>query len=118
MRSKQSLIGAEAENKVEKYLKKNNFTILHRNFTTKYGEIDIIVKKNNFIRFVEVKKRNYIPTDIFEIIPKKKIHSLIKTSKIFITKNNLSDNTYIFEFDLAIINNKNEINYYKNFFEV
>lgn len=39
------------------YLQKAGYTILERNYTTKYGEIDIIAKKDRYIAFVEVKAR-------------------------------------------------------------
>lgn len=40
-----------------KYLKKQGFRILERNFSTDNAEIDIIAKKDNLIAFVEVKTR-------------------------------------------------------------
>ena len=39
------------------YLIKNGFDILHRNYRCKLGEIDIIAKKDDIIRFIEVKFR-------------------------------------------------------------
>ncbi|MBO5316703.1 MAG: YraN family protein [Clostridia bacterium] len=40
-----------------KYLKKQGYRILERNFSTDNAEIDIIAKKDNLIAFVEVKTR-------------------------------------------------------------
>lgn len=113
-----TVIGAEAEHKVSIYLVKKNYVVLDKNFRTKYGEIDLIVQKDNIIRFVEVKKREKIPETLSEIIPEKKKKSLIKTAKIFISKNKINNDKFIFEFDLIIINSKNNISHYSNFFEV
>lgn len=50
-------IGKLGENIAAKYLTKNGFSIISRNFRTRYGEIDLIAKKSNKICFVEVKTR-------------------------------------------------------------
>lgn len=41
-----------------KYLKKNKYIILERNFNVRGGEIDIIAKKGDYVIFVEVKTRS------------------------------------------------------------
>ena len=48
-------IGDLGENIVCKFLVKHGFTILDRNYSKKWGEIDIIAKKDAIIHFVEVK---------------------------------------------------------------
>ncbi len=49
--------GAEGEKRVANFLRKNGFSIVKRNFQSKYGEIDIIAENHEFILFVEVKTR-------------------------------------------------------------
>lgn len=44
-----------------KYLQKNGYKILSRNFTTKFGELDIIAVNKTHIAFVEVKTRHQNP---------------------------------------------------------
>lgn len=51
------LLGGKGEKLVEKYLKKQKCVILKRNFTTPFGEADIIVRDGDEIAFVEVKTR-------------------------------------------------------------
>ena len=47
--------GEIGENVAVKFLVKHNFLILDRNYTKKWGEIDIIAKKSNKLYFIEVK---------------------------------------------------------------
>lgn len=60
--SKTQKIGEIGENIAVKFLMKHNFAILDRNYTKKWGEIDIVAKKDNKIYFIEVKSvsRNLI----------------------------------------------------------
>jgi putative endonuclease len=48
-------IGELGENIAAKFLVKHGFFILDRNYTKKWGEIDIIAEKNNKLYFIEVK---------------------------------------------------------------
>ena len=52
-------LGQKGEKMAQKYLKKQKYKILEKNFRTKLGEIDIICfdKKENQIVFVEVKAK-------------------------------------------------------------
>ena len=49
--------GMEGEKRVANFLRKNGFSIVKRNYHTRYGEIDIIAENERFILFVEVKTR-------------------------------------------------------------
>lgn len=55
-------IGQIGENIASKYLIRHGFSIIERNYTRKWGEIDIIAKKGNKIHFVEVKSKTVEPT--------------------------------------------------------
>ena len=48
-------IGEIGENVAVKFLMKHSFTILDRNYTKKWGEIDIVAEKDNKLYFIEVK---------------------------------------------------------------
>ena len=48
-------IGEIGENIAVKFLMKHGFLVLDRNYTKKWGEIDIIAEKDNKLYFVEVK---------------------------------------------------------------
>ena len=70
-------IGNEAEDKASSYLQKKGYTILERNFHSKFGEIDIIAQKENVLHFCEVKfSQNYDP---ITRITSSKMNKIIKT---------------------------------------
>ena len=50
-------MGRKGEAAVCKYLKKQGYKILHRNFRTPFGEADIVAKKADTYCFIEVKAR-------------------------------------------------------------
>ena len=53
--SKTQKIGEIGENIAVRFLMKHNFFVLERNYTKKWGEIDIIAEKENKLYFIEVK---------------------------------------------------------------
>lgn len=72
--------GAAAEAEAAKYLEKNGFSIVERNYRTKLGEIDLIAKKKDLLVFVEVKAgRNspgFSPVDHFNVQKQRKCRVL------------------------------------------
>lgn len=50
-------MGLWGENKAVEFLKAKKYIILARNYHSRFGEIDIIARKQNTIIFVEVKTR-------------------------------------------------------------
>ena len=48
-------IGEIGENIAVKFLVKHGFSIIDRNYTKKWGEIDIVAEKENKLYFIEVK---------------------------------------------------------------
>ena len=53
--SEKQKIGEIGENIAVKFLMKHGFSVIDRNYTKKWGEIDIIAKKSEKLYFVEVK---------------------------------------------------------------
>lgn len=49
--------GKKGEDMVASFLRKNGCTIIKRNYSCRFGEIDIIAKKGEILLFVEVKTR-------------------------------------------------------------
>jgi len=62
--SKTQKIGEIGENIAVKFLVKHGFLILNRNYTKKWGEIDIIAEKTNKLYFIEVKSVAFTDVEI------------------------------------------------------
>jgi len=56
-KTEKRIIGDKGEDEAVKHLVSKGYKILKRNYSCKFGEIDIIAKQNNDIVFVEVKTR-------------------------------------------------------------
>lgn len=55
--SKNQRTGERGEQIAVLYLQNKGFSIIERNYTKKWGEIDIIVKKAGIVHFIEVKSK-------------------------------------------------------------
>lgn len=77
-------IAIRGEDLAEQYLKKNGYKILERNYSKRYGEIDIVAINNNILVFVEVKTRssNRFGSPL-EAITHWKLRSVIKTAQYY-----------------------------------
>lgn len=81
----------------------NGYELLHKNWRTRFGEIDIIVKKDNLIVFVEVKSLPKGNLDyLSKVLNKDKQERIIKTSKRFLLNNRQYSNSYI-RYDVIVI---------------
>lgn len=85
-------LGKTGEDLALDFLKSHNFSVLEKNFRSKFGEIDIIAKKNDSIYFIEVKTRsNTNHGKPFESVNKRKVYHIKKTAQFYLLKNNSSD---------------------------
>jgi len=110
--------GDHAEQLVCQYLLDNEFFIVDRNYRKRYGEIDIIAKKNDLLVFVEVKRRDTNKIDPSEIIVTSKQRKIISVAKEFLSTHTDTIN-YICRFDVALVGNQNnslQIRYIANAF--
>ncbi|MEI6093540.1 MAG: YraN family protein, partial [bacterium] len=53
--SKTQQTGEIGEQEAVNYLINKGFNIIERNYTRKWGELDIVAKKSNVLHFIEVK---------------------------------------------------------------
>ena len=101
-------MGLRGEDEAVKYLKNKGYTILKRNFYSRFGEIDIIAEINNTICFIEVKTRKNNrygrPAEFVNYSKRKKI---IKTAQCYLSCN-FSENT-AYRFDII------EVIYYDSY---
>ena len=108
-------VGKLGEELACKYLIKNNYKILERNFKCKQGEIDIIALDNNEIVFIEVKTRTNakygMPADAVNEIKQK---HLLKAEKYYIYKRNLANEFIRVDvIEIYISKNKYRVNHIK-----
>lgn len=81
-------LGKFGEGKACEFLKDEGYTIIERNFKTRFGEIDIIAKENNCLAFIEVKTRSNLNFGLPEeaITQAKRAH-LIKSAYNYLASN-------------------------------
>ncbi len=80
-------IGLKAEDRAVEYLVSHNYSILDRNFHSRFGELDIVAKKDDILHFFEVKySKEY---DAITRITPKKLQKIIKTIDYYMYKKNI-----------------------------
>ena len=109
-------IGDFGEEITSKYLEKNGYRILDRNYSKPFGEIDIIAIKGDVISFVEVKTRK---SDDFayaaEAVDYYKQERIKRASQAFLMQRNLTD--FLISFDISeVYLDTRKINYIENAF--
>ncbi|MDD3323570.1 MAG: YraN family protein [Sulfurospirillaceae bacterium] len=100
--------GRISEDRACSYLVNQGYIIVERNFFSRFGEIDIIAKKDGVLHFVEVKySKNSDP--ILRITPLK-MKKIIKTINFYLLKTSFLGN---YEID-ALLVTPTEIEIIKN----
>ena len=110
--------GKKGEDYVCRYLKKNGAEILCRNYSCRFGEIDIIAKKGDILIFTEVKMREenalVLPVEAVDI---RKQQRILKAAQAYIK---FSSCLLQPRFDVAAVTSKNGrpvlVEYYENAF--
>jgi putative endonuclease len=85
-------LGRYCEDKAVRFLKKNGYKILERNYRSRFGEIDVITRVGGCLVFVEVKSRSsplFGPP--YLRITKKKRRSIIKNALSYLKKTSSID---------------------------
>ena len=103
-------IGDLGESIAAKHLKNKGFLILERNYWRKWGEIDIVAKKDNIIHFIEVKTVSYeTKADLYDAVtrgtwrPEEQVHNF-KLGQIHKALETwLSDNSCDDEWQISVL---------------
>jgi len=85
------VLGTLGERIAKIYLQMNGYQIIKCNFRCRFGEIDIIAQKNNYIHFVEVKTRTKNIVEARESIGREKEKHIWKTAEYFLYINRLEE---------------------------
>jgi putative endonuclease len=80
-------LGAEAEEFALNYLKQQGLFLIHQNFYSHAGEIDLIMKENDYLVFIEVRQRTHTGYgDGVASVGFSKQQKIIKTAHFFLLK--------------------------------
>ncbi len=110
-------LGRLGEDLASRYLEKNNYTIVKRNYRTDYGEIDIIAKNRDFLVFIEVKtRRNKTYGEAAEAVNFKKQNKILNTSLIYLSETSEELQVRYDVIEVYIIGKKPIINHFENAF--
>ncbi|NLK45428.1 MAG: YraN family protein [Treponema sp.] len=96
-------IGNNGEERASIFLENAGYKVLERNYRSRYGEIDIIVCKNETVVFVEVK--TWPRSDFFSLaqaVDYRKQKRIIKTAKCFLAEHRQYKECYV-RFDLIAL---------------
>lgn len=91
-------IGKLGEDIAEKFLAKSDYKILDRNYLKKWGEIDIVTKKENVLHFVEVKTVSHNVIHETDYQPEDNVHPwklkrLSRAIQTYLMEKKVSDET-------------------------
>lgn len=106
---KEYLLGLKGEDKAQNFLIKQGFTIMERNFHSKFGEIDIIACKDKILHFIEVKSTDKDYEASYRL-DNKKYQKILKTINFYLLKKGLNSD---FQVDLLCIY-KNKTDFREN----
>lgn len=113
-------LGKLAELKTCEYLKKKKYKLLDVNYSTRFGEIDLIMQKDNFICFIEVKARNEKSiASPAEFVDYRKQQKIITTAEIYLSDHNMNLQPRFDVVEVYTENNKiKSIKHLENAFEL
>ncbi len=108
--------GQHYEQLAERYLSASGLKPITSNYQKKCGELDLIMKDNSTIVFVEVKYRkskNF--GNAAEMVTYQKSKRIIKTAHYWLLDNNLSPHSTDYRFDVVAIHDSgHDIEWIKN----
>lgn len=99
------ILGAAGEEHAARFLENLGFTIIAKNYRTKLGEIDLIIKKSNVVAFVEVKTRTSHYFHSSHLITPSKQRKIARAAQQFISEHRLNGDL-ILRFDTVFVSVK------------
>lgn len=102
--NRKSELGKFGEDFACEYLRQQGYTIIHRNFRCRIGEIDIIAVKQEVLCFIEVKTRSSItygtPAEAVNLSKQKKIY---RCAELYMQSTDIISNMPVLSFDVIEI---------------
>lgn len=88
MPNDKKLLGAFGEDAACRYLRRRGYSILGRNYSCRFGEIDIIARKGKYIVFAEVKlRKNADHGAAMEFVTPAKQRRILATAQFWLLQN-------------------------------
>jgi putative endonuclease len=107
--SKTQKVGEIGENIAERFLVKHGYTVNERNYTKKWGEIDIIAQKEGKIYFIEVKSKQVESINVSyetnrpeENMHPRKIQRMSRVIQTYLLSKKISEEV-IWQVDLLVV---------------
>ena len=94
------LLGRRGERRAEKYLKKQGYTLLERNYIATVGEADLIMSDGETIVFIEVKTRSSEFVDPLGAIDRRRVSRIVRAANSYVKAYNIPHEV---QFDVIII---------------
>ena len=109
------ILGKNGEDEAVKYLEKQGYTIIERNFLCRQGEIDIIALDEKYLVFIEIKSRANTEYGLpSESVTERKKKHMIKAIQYYLYKRNLENaNIRIDVIEVYVKDEKYSINHIK-----
>ena len=104
--------GCIGEKLALEFLTNKGYVFIAQRFKTPYGEIDLIMRNETILVFIEVKKRTFLKEALFSL-SSRQIERIINTSLIFLQKNP-DFQMMSFRFDLVGISQIGKIHHIQN----
>ena len=94
-------VGAYWEGRVTEYLRMQGYTILYRNYRTRYSEIDIIAQDRKELTFIEVKyRKDNSAGDPLEAVTYSKQNKIYNAARFFLKENGYDVENTCIRFDV------------------
>ena len=120
MEGQKQILGREGEGIAERYLKKQGFKLLERNYRCPVGELDLVAIDHKVLVFVEVKTRtNDGSGSPLEAVDRRKQRQIIKTALYFLSQKRLHDRDARFDvIGISMERGEPVVEHIRNAFEV
>ena len=93
--------GNDGEQYVAIKLEQQGYTIIARNYTKRFGEVDLIAQKDDTVIFVEVKTRRSAYIEPGQLISPTQQKKIIATAQAYIAEHDLTE--HVLRFDAALL---------------
>lgn len=105
--AKHITIGQLGEDAVVRFIQDNGHTILDRNFRTRFGELDVVSKKDGVLHFVEVKSVEERPWGDQlpeENVTQSKRGKMAKTIEVYLSEKDLEGIDFVIDIAGVFVN--------------